>query len=354
MAFRRWLSALLLAVALPAGAGEVAGLFESEVAVRSMSAEDRSEGIVRALEAVVRKVTGRARPAEHEGWPRLVSAAPGLVQQYSYLAAAASGESLPDETPTEAGLRLTVQFDAVALVDFLRRAQLPVWGSVRPTTLLLLAVEDGTEREVLGVDGDPAAIAALDLGREARGIPLMLPLMDIEDQQRIRFADVWGDFAAPVAEIAARYAPDMVLVGRLFREGSSWTVQWTLRGDGTEQGWSTRGERAAALFDGVGLLADRLADRFAPDPLADDRNLQLRVVGVERFADYIRVMDYLSGLSPVTAVEPLRVQRPELLVELNARASLDGLIQLTALGSVLRFEPYDPAAGQPATFRLLP
>ena len=133
----------------------------------------------------------------------------------------------PAEPPVER-LSLWVQFDGVALAREVRAAGLPYWGSERPDLLFgwrSMTVVDATwcPKPV-----EPRRNRCVAAGKR-HGLPLTLPLIDLEDQRAIQFTDVWGGFTGTIATASRRYRPQVVLTGRL--ERSSLPVNGGLTGN---------------------------------------------------------------------------------------------------------------------------
>jgi len=322
----------LACMPLHAGAADDA-LFIAEVDVVDTSAAVRTDGIIEAFAAVLIKVTGRADPKAFPVWPNLRAAADGLLLEYRYRTVAAPVEEGP---LVPARTLLTVRFDRQGVESLLRAERLPLWGDTRPTTLLLIAVEHGIERFIYTPDALPEAAAAIAAASDRRGIPLLEPLMDLEDRATLQFTEVWAGFPEVIERTAARYGPDAVLVARLFSEGlSAWRAQWTLHLGPERVSWQSRGELAETLQEGIGELADRLALRYVPDPATGEQRLALVVAGIGSPADYARVMNFLGGLTAVTAVHPRIASREELEIELVTDVAPESLLRTIGLGDTL-------------------
>lgn len=343
-----WLACL----PLPAGAAGEA-LFEAEVEVADSSAAARGEGIVAAFARVLTKVTGRSDPEAFAAWPRLRQAADGLLVEYRYRSEPAAPDSEPLAPPRTL---LTVRFDRQGVESLLRGEWLPVWGDTRPATLLLLAVEQGTERFLYTPDALPEAARAIAAASRRRGLPLLAPLLDLEDRTALAFTEVWAGFPEVIEYVSARYAPDAVLVTRLLREGPAvWSAQWTLHQGRERESWRSSGTLATALEAGIDELADRLARRYVADPTAGEQRMRLAVTQIGSPADYARVLAFLGGLSAVSAVRPVLASREALELELVIDVAPEALLRTIGLGGTLL-----PTAlpGQPAgvlpLFRLRP
>jgi hypothetical protein len=151
-------------------------------------------------------------------------------------------------------------------------------------------------------------------------------------------SDLWGDFTDPVREAARRYEADAVLTGRVSEAGPRlWRGRWTLIQGGEIERWSAdSGDLGALLSEGLNRAADMLAGRFAPRTAsAGTEQVELRVRGVDSFADYARLRRHLESLELVTALE-LRAAGPETLTLLLGVRGADATVaQSLGLGGVL-------------------
>ena len=345
--------ALLLVGLIPVTAfsAEVSGLYESEVLVHSQKRSERAQAMAAALAEVLVKVSGRSNVAQRDDVAQAIRRPASLLQQYRYRA-------LPDEVREQelASLEpaarsgaepqtLYFRFDKNAVDKVLHDHGLPVWGSTRPATLAWVAVQDENERYLVGSASTAPLRQLLEQEARRRGMALLLPLMDLEDQRALRFGDVWGGFRDPILRASTRYQPESVLVGRLFRPlGGEWQAQWTLLEGGQIQSWGREGALPAEVIDqGVTGAVKVLAARYAP--LTGDQSvglLPLTVTEVRNLSDYARVARYLQSLQQVEQVQVLQVEADRITFELDAKGGAEGIAQLIALGNVLA--PYQASA----------
>ena len=343
-----WLAGCLwlAGVAMPALA-VTPPLYEAEVAVKDQSVAARGPALREALTEVLIRLSGDRDLVRQPGVAALLAQADSHVQQYGYRPAPA------DARDPGAPWRLRVRFDGGGLERALRDLGLPFWGGERPETLVWLAVEQPGQRQLLGeTDATEVKDGLLSTARH-RGLPLIFPLLDLEDRARVSFSDVWGGFLEPVLEASRRYRPQALLIGRLHQSGSgAWQASWILRLQDSEQRWSGSATEPGALAaEGMGRVADELAARFAVvDTGGAGGRLRITVAGVTDTGDYARLNRYLASLSALQSaqLQTLAGDRAEYLLELQGDAS--GFERVLTLGSVLRA---DPDAG-PRHYRLQP
>ena len=321
----------LILVSTSAHAARLTDLFQAEVNANGRDSVSRDAALELALRDVLVRVTGSTNSVHEPAALALLKQPGRFVEQFRFLDA-------PAQSPgTVQQLRFWVQFDGVALAREIRRAGLPYWGRERPDVLVWLAVDDRGQRYLVG-ENATAASAALVQAASRRGLPLTLPLMDLQDQRALQFTDVWGGFIGSVEAASQRYRPQIILLGKLERaRGSSgWRTDWTLLGNGNQQSWTSHANGLTAGIDqGIAEAADWLAVQYAVIS-TDASTRTLLVEGVQSLEDYARVSKYLASLAPVEAVQVARVSDREVEFNLQLSAAERNLLQLIRLGKLLQ------------------
>lgn len=328
-----------VAIGADALAGEVTDLYEAQVPVRGQTETERSSALVAAFEAVLVKVTGRRDAVRAPGVQAALRQPMTYVQQYLYLPLPPSQADANAEAGVPPYTQLMrVRFDAQAISRLLQQAGLPIWGRERPTTLVWIAVEDGGERYLLGADDERALSERLTADAGRRGLPVLLPLLDLEDRRNLLFTDVWGNFADDVLRASARYQVTGVAVGRLLRErNGSWSARWSLYHDGAAEHWSVPASpEAAAIAAGIDGVADLLATHYArAESLDGGQYADIAVAGIAGLADYERAMRYLSRLDQVHALQVLSVESDNVRFRARLGGDARGLARTIAFGKTL-------------------
>ena len=235
---------LLLVVAQKLDAVTLENLYQAEVLSESQSDAQRRIDASEGLSQVLTRVSGRSDILQN---PVIVAALKTPEQYYSefsYARVEAGNDEaaalpqpgldpLPAETPRQV---MRIRFAPSLIAKILREADLPVWGSNRPSVLSWMAIDDESGRQVLG-EANPSLFAkTLNQAARARGVPLLLPLWDLEDSRGVSSSEIWGRFLGRIEAASKRYSPDKILV---FRAESEFSNQW--RGD-----WSLGGRGAVA------------------------------------------------------------------------------------------------------------
>ncbi|HSS64121.1 MAG TPA: DUF2066 domain-containing protein [Gammaproteobacteria bacterium] len=354
------LTRLLLATVLYALAGiaslsavEVRDLYEAEVPVADKSEAAREAGLGDALLRVIGKVSGLRGTRSEPTVARAVENPGRFVQQFRYRQAPAS-DAAASQAP-EQRWRLWARFDARVVDGLVRDAGLRVWGRVRPAVMVWVAVDQSGTRRILGGEEAPELAAVIRDAARQRGVPVVMPLLDLEDQGRLRVSDVWGGFRDRIQQASGRYQSNVIFTGRVYRLlPTLWEGRFSLIAGDTVEEWSNQGDILELLLaDAVNAVADRLALRFAgPTGTAGAYGFGVIVSGVRSVGDYARALDYLSTLEQITDVSVTRVSADEVRFFVETRGGQDALLKVVSLGGTLAQEslPGDPEL----RFRLLP
>lgn len=119
-----------------------------------------------------------------------------------------------------------VSFEPAAVQHLAQTLGLPVWNHDRPAIMLWLVDNRGNnsagERRIMLDQEYSAAREQLRQVAMERGIPLLLPLGDLEDNMAVSASDVYGNFINPIAAASLRYQPDAVLVASLNNDSLTW------------------------------------------------------------------------------------------------------------------------------------
>jgi len=344
-------AALILAVVLcwgtPAGAADSETLYTARVTVADPGAAARSEALRQALGIVLVKMTGDRDAAGRAAADAAFRAPEQFVQQYRYISSPpAGGEAAPE-------LWFEVQFDGEALESALRGTGMPLWGQERPSVLVWLAVANSAQRYLISANSSDPIADALEAAARQRGLPLIFPLQDLQDQSRIRFVDVWGGFQQQIVAASRRYPASAVLSGRLEkRAGSLWIGRWTLEFGDKHSAWETDGHTPG---EAVSLAIDEVANRMAAQLAVRSTSggsapVHITVEGVSSLSDYARASRYLASLTVVRDLAVSAISGDQVDFSIDLRSDAYALDRAVAVGRVLR-----PLSTEPErVYQLLP
>lgn len=241
--------------------------------------------------------------------------------------------------------RALVGFSRARVEQALANLGLPVWGAERPLTLLWIAIDDGMGgRALVGADDaadrapevPPAMTKLLGTVRaeiaaaaDERGLPIVLPLLDLQDLGAVTFTDIWGGFDDRVLAASQRYRADAVLIGRVRPGLIGTTVEWLF-----VRGSERLGLPGAGIRDGLDAAADRYAAELTT--VGGIGLTAITIRNVTTAADYGRVLGYLERQSALQSVDVESYGNGTLALRVAARGDPQVLGRVLALGGVLR------------------
>ena len=243
----------------------------------------------------------------------------------------------------DGNLMLQTDFDEAKLNKLLRQEALPIWGKRRPAILLWMAGEDAQTmvRHVISRESyNHLRNQVLAISKE-RGLPIIFPLYDLQDNQSVSVSDVWGYFYHHIAQFSNRYDADAIVIAR-FRhapkerldsagtesaedvvnsedklhaneQDTNWNLQWRLyENDSLVKVNSIDGHLTDVLEQLVHTMADDYASQYAVDSanLANASSITLTVHGVGDIKHLMAAEQLLTSFSAVADVtlENLRAE----------------------------------------------
>lgn len=329
----------LLLLSLPVGAVDVPTLYTTEVPYDREARDARGDAYAAALKTVLMRVSGSE-----------LANAPDVVAELFPNPASYVMQFRPGANNT-----LWVSFDGEAIERTLRDAGQTVWGSDRPLTLVWLAVDWGQgRREVVGAD-DPGRTRdqsrSIDRNRlirervlevaERRGLPLVFPLLDTTDLQKVTFTDIWGGFDERVLDASERYDANSILIGRV-RPSSSQRSRWTYYFSGSKTPMTGSPEAA------VGQVADLLASEFAVAGNMPIETVALNVSGIVSLDAYGTVQDILGDVSLIESFTVTQVSGDRVSYRVDVHGGAARLGRALRFNGLVETASEDPPYESPA------
>ncbi|HET8807399.1 MAG TPA: DUF2066 domain-containing protein [Methylophaga sp.] len=311
---------------------QVSHIYQAHVPVASQSDQDRSQVTPEALKQTIIKVVGDRQAVDKADLTALLADADRYVTRYSY-----QHINHDDDPTTPEQLAVNFIFDAKTLTNTLQRIGLPIWGENRPEILIWLASDRGGEQHLIA-DSDDSIISKI-LEREAarRGLPVVLPMMDLEDQIQISFSDIWNTNNSTIQSASERYGTRIIVIAQIRGNEAQTRISWQALSNDNNFRWQSEGDLNTAIADGINQLADMLGQRFALH-MGTSRQLTVEVTDVKNYNDYRQLIAYLNNLQSVESVNIISMNDQTLKVELTIQVdiskfrellTLDGLLQAT-------------------------
>lgn len=218
------------------------------------------------------------------------------VSTYRYL--------MPESAKT--GYTLRVVFDGDALKELLKQVGQLLWVGQRPLTLIWLALSEEPHShhfEILTENSSHEAVRAISEAAQTRGLRILFPLMDLQDQ-------AYTTSSLPnkeqLAAILARYGVSCVLAGALMSGNEGGLAgEWQLYFHGQRYEWQSSGQTVSQVITNT---IDRMTEMLAAKSVVADINkiqqeVLLHVSGIQNLQDYVDVLADVKKLKPVMRAE---------------------------------------------------
>jgi len=333
------LAVLLGTLHLPAAAVTVEDLFTVELPVADQTTSLRLESFSEAFKQVIVKVSGSDEALRSPAFERPIKGSARYVKQFRY-----TTRNSPDDEEIEAGrLYLRIDFNQQLVENLLRENKFPVWGRERPNSLLVISYDVNENIKLVADDSTPDLVEALDQAASIHAVPVLFPLMDLEDIALVKIGDIVSRQYDGIDTMATRYASDALLVGQIVgRSGEGWHGDWEVRFAEQIFKWKFKSSSKQAVIDQViRHLARVLALEYAlEDHRQVEQMLLLSVSALEGIDDLIAVQKYLKSLNVVDSVRVAMINQDVITYRLKLRNDPEDLQRLIEFGEVLEQEDF--------------
>ncbi|WP_348688109.1 DUF2066 domain-containing protein [Aeromonas bestiarum] len=322
--FKRVVTTLCCGLSFMVSAAQVTDLYQGKAPTSGDMVAAQSQ----ALGDVLVKVTGKRDILTQPAVVKALAAPGDYVQHYGY----------QDVGPVKF---LKADFDVAKVNALISQSKFALLGPARPQVAIWLVINEG-ERRVLPDQSSDGWAAALRTQSQAMGLPVSIPLMDLDDNMAVNATDVWGRFADPILKASQRYGAEMVVLGKLTPEGEKWSMDWGLYGPkaGGELAELTRGSGSGTQAEVAQGFADGLAawlvQNYGARISGVASSQTLVVEGLSGIDGMITVQKMLQGMASVTKVEIGKLEGDKVTFNLALQGDKAELIRGLQLESRLR------------------
>ncbi|CAM3937415.1 MULTISPECIES: DUF2066 domain-containing protein [Pseudoalteromonas] len=337
------MSRLLIVIAaiflsFTATAVEVTDLYQDVLKVSDKSRDARLNASREALLNVLVKVSGDPNADKNPAAQQRSKDISDYMLKFEY------------DEKADGQLNLVVKFEANKINALVKELGLPLWGTRRPLVAIWLAIEDNWRRELVTQESYPQLEQLIYSTAARRGVPVVVPLLDLQDRALVGIPEVWGNFSEPVEQASSRYSAERSITARLYKQADSevWLLDWRFTNDDLFEANRVSGDKQQAIALMIDSLAAGLATEYAVDPNSTSQQAQavFKLKGTNNFVDIELAKRQLQSLSVVTQVTIIS-RTPEVVsFALNHTGSMNDLQKALELDRA--FKPFvDPRAFYP-------
>jgi len=317
---------------------KVSSLYQAEVPVASQTEDLKQQAVEDGFQQVLIKLTGNPQIAANPMIRTSLRRADYYVQEYSYMA----------PTPDASEYILRVRYDVDDVNRLLRHAGASFWGENRPLLLVWLTVRnDANDAEIVASEAPGGEYAALKQQSRKFGIPLIFPMMDMDDINKVSVDDVSQMNVALLSEAAKRYSPDAILIGNIQISKAGVQGKWRLVLGDTNWDWSTADK---TMPDEMATIMNFISQTLAKNYIVKSAGntqaqiLKLQVSNVFQRGDLALLMQYLKQLTPVERVDLAQVAGNVVVLTVAINGPADGFLKNATIGQHLVLKSQDQAS----------
>ena len=297
--FRYWI--VVIFFSLPSFATEVKDLYRAKADLLSQSKTDKDNAISTAMEKVLTKIAGNKEFLSNPIIQKELEQHSRYMTRFNF--------------SREDGVnKLVATFDENKIKKIFMDNNIPLWGSLRPLVLVWIVNHDGSVKTIVSESESSQLHDDVFAAAEEKGLPIVLPLMDLTDTQNIQVSDLWGRFITPIKNASERYTPEKIAIIRMTQQANvlqSKQVDWYMfdtNNNNVETGTNIQGDDESQLLQQVITdITENIASTYA---LSTDisHEMLIEVDGINSLTTYVDVTRFLDKLSAVTDVQLVKAK----------------------------------------------
>lgn len=330
---------LCLTCCTPAGfAVEVEGLYQATITVESRNNEaERRRAFSEAMREVLTKVSGLSETINSSSVRRALNNPEPYVESWRAQANLVPVNAEAQVSELREVIAIEVNFYESEIQRLLDENNMPIWPANRPETLIWMVVQDElSERQIINNNSpeNAARITALQKVADARGLPLLFPLLDLEDQLRLNVNSLWDLDEAAILNASQRYQAESILALRIYRSLSGEVLAKSLYFFRDNVFSYEEFELSEDFISGsINLASDKLSQYFSVLISGTDNNviINMQIDDIDSPEDYAALLTYLNTLEGVNSFQLTRVTGSSLYLEMLTGGQLRQLVETIAL-----------------------
>lgn len=284
----------------------------AEVAIKDQSDQSFQQILPQSISQVLIKLSGNPGVVTLPQIQNAIQTPQPYIQSYGFFTRVNS------QGLTQTFAKIT--FDKKGLIQLLRQAGQAVWGKNRPLILVWLKNGVGESSSIVSSGDNDDLNAALMNNANRRGLPIILPDMDLQDQEYINTSMEQAFDPQKLQAVEHRYQVNIILAGNIQPGANNgWQGQWYLLFYGQPFQWdNTAADPDTLISKAIDNTANILANQLAT---INNQNLEttvkMEITGVNNLSDYVKVIKYLKNLSLVSNINISNMENNSLILDVT-------------------------------------
>ena len=302
-------------------------LYRTQINVSGESELDQKMLINQAYKQVLVKVAGNRAILKEQAVVERVSNAQAMVTEFRLINASDGMSRLAE-----------VRFDPAQIQDILMAAGQEVWVDKRPAMILWLVNADPNSDIIYHLEHYPKLQQlASDIDIQ-RGISLVIPLLDLEDRNRITAQNIRQLDIEAISKASERYDTPLQLIGKIQEtnvdQNTRVTIDWYLIQDFSRRHYSTSHRQLlAALHNGLEEAIDNVAHRYihkASNFSDSVRPIVLTVSDIKSIDHYTNLLHYLQQLDIIKQIEVKHIGQADVTLQMGVMGGRLAFVKMLA------------------------
>lgn len=335
---------LLIALSGELMANTLTELYHGQMPVNDQSTSSRNKAIKVLFEQTLIKVSGKSNIADYPEMKSTIKSALSYASEFSF-------------NNVKGVTYLDVQFSESLIDQLLRNNGITLWDVRRPTAMLWLVYEDDKgQRQLINSQlKDELFVTAKKIAND-RGIPLLLPLWDLDDQLEVSITDLWGQFESKVANANARYVSDYMILAKVSSQGFGQQVSWNIykMSSVVDAFGQTLSEIKIAgndetetveeaVYEIINQSTDYFVSQYSVDTSKEVGELFITLNNIDSLQTYVDVVKYLKSIKAVDQLTMVNNKGQEYQFKVKLIGNKQSMIDAISLGNkMIKLTNYDP------------
>lgn len=326
-----------------ANAFEKEKLYQAQQVVVDQTRTTRNKAISEMFGQVLVKVSGQSKITDHPAIKTQLKSALSFATEFGF-------------DDSDQGTKLSVTFNESLVDTLLKDNGFTLWDAKRPSVMLWMVYEDEQgARHILKEQSDAPLVITAKKAAARRGLPLLLPIWDLDDQLTVSVGDIWGQFEDKLSTANARYMSDYMILAKVLGHGISQQVSWSvfkmgndvdIFGNTSSQISMTGSDEAAtldiALIEVINQSTDFFAQQYSVDTSEEEGSLVITLNNVDSLSTYSNILGYLNSVKAVEQVTLVNVKAQEYQFKINLLGTKQSFLDVLSLSNKMaRLSNYD-------------
>jgi len=317
-------------------AKEISNIYQVDIQVKEQSNKARWQASLEGFKQVLVRRSGSNRILSSKQTIDAYKKVTSYVQKSQY--------SSNTELMSEYKYIISLHFEPRLIDNLIKRANQPLWDSNRPVSMLWLSQEETVEnnppyrRIIIENVSEQVTNNLILKNSNRRGVPVILPLMDFDDNLLVTQSDVWGRFPEAIIVASKRYLVESIIIGKIYQRDGLWIGQLSYFNESNNLSFEHQTDNVEMMYEKIfDSLAEILCNQYCVTQTATvGQELLIEIENITNFEAFLKIKNYISELSAIRQVDVLAIHQDKLILKLSLLSNEQAVIDSLSLNRQLR------------------